>query len=388
MYLLLQSIIVYSLFACLLFANSNAVSVNQIRLASQSNKWYSLPKGYWICIVIFVVISGLRYKVGVDYYSYLQDYLSVMNGTFEERQRGIEYGYLFCTQLFGSLQIHPTIYFAFLAFLQIFFVIKSVKNERDVMPYMMIVIILGPFYLSWMNGIRQMIVACSFVWATQFIVTKDIKKYLLWLCVAYLWHKSSVILIIPYLFAYYTNIWDKKWLNIFLLCVCLYLGNTPTWINITENLGGFLNFIGYHSYSEMMQEITNSASFQRFSIGPRMVLMLISYFMVILYYPKVRQFYKHTPIDLFFKLFFIGVCGYYLFVNTNLLFLRPVQYFDIFALPMIAYTLAYLKRSSEVSFRLMILASLSFVYIQSYDDFILPVTMRHATLFQFYPFFD
>lgn len=387
MYLLLQSIIVYSLFACLLFANSNAVSVNQIRLASQSNKWYSLPKGYWICIVIFVLISGLRYKVGVDYYSYLQDYLSVLKGTFEERQRGIELGYLFCTKLFGNLQIHPTVYFAFLAFPQIFFVIKSMKKERDVMPYMMIVMILGPFYLSWMNGIRQMIVACSFVWATKFIVTKDIKKYLLWLCMASLWHKSSVILIIPYIFAYSTNIWNKRWMNMLLLVVCLYMGNTPTWINLIENFRGLLVFLGYGSYSEMMQEITDSSNFQRFSIGPRMVLTLISYIMVILYYPKLRHFYKQSNIDLFFKLFFIGVCGYYLFVNTNILFLRPVQYFDIFALPMIAYTLSYLKRSSVISYWILIIASLSFVYMQSFDDYILPITMRHATLYQFYPFF-
>lgn len=388
MYLLIQSVVIYTLFAFLLNRNANKVTYRQINLSIQSSKWYSLPKGYWVCIVIFMIVSGLRYKVGVDHFSYLNDYLSALEGTFEIRDSGIELGYIFITKVFAALHIHPVFFFAALAFLQIFFVLQAMKKERDVVPYMMSVMVLGTFYMSWMNGIRQMIVACSFMWATQFIVKRNFKKYLFWILFAYLWHVSSVILVMPFLFAYSTFIWNKRWINIAIFIACFVLGNNPTWINIMTALEGFLTFLGYNNYAEQLLDLADASNLQSFSFGPRMLMMMISYISVIIFYPKVRLAFNDSNIDLYFKLFFIGVCGYYLMVNTTIVFQRPVQYFDIFALPMIAYTLFYLKQKNIFLFFILSVASMSFVYLQCYDDFQLPVALQHATLYQFYPLFD
>ena len=120
-------------------------------------KFYSPP---YICI-----FSGVRWNVGVDHLSYLANYENIKAGG-EFRSRGIEIGFNLISKLFASWNVHFTIYFAFWAFCQLFFIYYAFKNERYLLPYIGIVLILGPHYLNWMNGIRQTLAACIFVFCS------------------------------------------------------------------------------------------------------------------------------------------------------------------------------------------------------------------------------
>lgn len=85
-----------------------------------------------------------------------------------------------------------------------------------------------------------------------------------------------------------------------------------------------------------------------------------------------------------FKLFFIGICGYYLFVNTSDIFLRPMYYFIIFALPFSAYTLCFLKNNRiAIIYLLMILSSMSFNFLSCYADSNVAKLDRRSQLYQF-----
>lgn len=388
LYYLIQSIIVYSLFAYLLYSISSKVSTSEAELAATS-KWNYLPKTYWICVFIFMLIAGLRYKVGVDHFSYLHDYLDALDGSYKSRERGIEWGYLTIIKLYSFFHIHPTIYFASLAFLQIFFVVLAFKKNREVLPYILVVMVLGTYFISWMNGIRQMIVACSFLWASQFIVKRDIKHYLIWMAFAYLWHKSSVILILPFAFIYSRNAWDKKYLCLLIFFVCLCLGNNTYWTSNINQFAQVLEFIGYDHYAEKLDSLTEAENLRVLTFGPRMLIVLVTYIMLIINYPSVSKYYNSKRVDLYYKFAFIGMCGYFLFINTDILFLRPVQYFEIFTLPMTGFTLYYLKKAGrKLSFSFFFIVSISFLFFQCYTEYVIGDINAATSLYRFYPFID
>lgn len=344
---------------------------------------FTFPKGYTGCLLIFVVLSAFRWDVGVDHLSYLLSYGDMMAGTYQDRE-GIEFGFLYISKLLASLGIHYTIYFALWAFLQIFFVVKAFESDKRVLPFVLLLIPIGGYYFTWMNGIRQMLVACSFLWAIHFILKKQPLYYFSWIAVGYLFHHSALILLPFYGFAYLNKVWNKKYISLVILAACVILGSTPKWINFLMNFSHFLDFIGYDRYAERLDVWTDEDSLRELVWGPRKIAVLATYIIVIWKYDKVRKYYEKSKIDLCYKLFFIGACLYYILVNTNHIFLRPLLYFTIFALPMTAYTLHYFQVCCQkYYFRLLLILSLSYTFFACWGEFGKSFFERKSVLYQF-----
>ena len=88
---------------------------------------------------------------------------------------------------------------------------------------------------------------------------------------------------------------------------------------------------------------------------------------------------------LYFKLFYIGICTYYLFVNTQNILLRPISYFTIFAIPVTAYTLLHLKKQKKyLLFSVLLCISLSYCYLACIADYNKDINLRKSHLYQFY----
>lgn len=382
---MIQSFIVYTLFALALFVCARGVSCKQVHLIETRGKVFSMPSNYWWCIFIFALVAGMRYDVGVDHLSYLEDYIRALNGKNFIRDRGYEEGYVFITSLFGELGIHPVIYFAFLSALQLGFVLLAYKTERAMVPWMLMFIVLGGDFFSWMNGIRQMIAACVFVYSTQFIRDKKLVKYLLCIAFAYLWHHSSLILVPVYFFAYDKSIWSNSKINFTIFIACIILGNTPLWISSVTSIGFLISALGYEMYADNLETLTDLDELAAFTLGPRLIATLATYVLVIWLYPKVRNYFNSRTIDIIFKLFLIGACAYGLFASTSLVFRRPVAYFTIFTLPAVGYSISYLhSMKKNVLLIILLLASLSFTYLSCYIDSGKPRSDRGSYLYEFY----
>lgn len=382
---MIQSFIVYTLFALALFVCARGVSRTQVQLIETRGSFFSIPSNYWWCIFIFALVAGIRYDVGVDHLSYLEDYISALNGKNFIRDRGYEEGYIFITSLFGELGIHPIIYFAFLGALQLGFVLFTFKTERLMVPWMLIALVLGGEFFSWMNGIRQMIAACIFVYSTQFIRDRKLVKYLLCMALAYLWHHSSLMLVPIYFLTYDKSTWSNNKINLSVFIACIILGHNPLWISGLSNIGALISGLGYDNYADALDILTDSNETTAFTFGPRLIATLVTYAIVIWLYPKVCKYFNSRTVNLVFKLFFIGACSYWLLVNTNMIFRRPVAYFTIFALPAIGYSLSYLYRMKKyIILIILLLASMSFTYLSCYIDSGKPINDRGSYLYEFY----
>lgn len=350
---MLESILVYTLTAVMLYALAKCSASNQCLVVNRGKQPLSYP--FWdsftvISILFFAFIAGARYNVGVDHLSYLGDYQNMLEGksyALNIDKWLKEPGFFLILKLFSGFQFHYFFYFAFWGALQIGFVYYALRDKRYLIPYVALAIMLGPTFLSWMNGIRQCVVSCAFIFFVEFIADRKFWKYCIGILLMATIHKSAVLLLPVYFCFKKDIIWDKKYLLIGILFICVIIGSTPTWLGVMNNVSGVLQFLGYDAYAEHMSDMTTD-SVRSVSWGPsRLSIFLIS-ILIIWFYDKMVVFFKGDKrLHIYFILFYLGACLYNLFVNTSHIFLRPVEYLTAFRLIMLAYLLFYLKKTKR-----------------------------------------
>lgn len=357
---MLQSLITYSLFsAALMWLGTISAKREKISLLQEKKL------SFWTWDIIFALfvfsfISGIRWNVGVDHLSYLEQYNNFKDyGYFTDN---FEPGFKLITRLFAFLNSHFTIYFGFLAFMQIFFMYYAFKDERYLLPYLGLVIIMGPHYLSWMNGIRQMIAATIFVFSIQFIQKRKLLLYVITILLASTIHKSAVLLIILY-FIPQKNYFKNRYINVILLLITIIIGRNPAFLQASEFISNILSFIGYEGYSENLGSLIENKRIM--TIGPRYISILLLNIVTIWYAPKLISRFNNTCYLIYFNLAFFGILMFNLFSNTDFIFLRPVSYFTIFLAPATAYLLYYFKPKNiyVVSVRFVIIFFIAVAHI-------------------------
>ncbi|WP_409029135.1 EpsG family protein [Gracilimonas sediminicola] len=358
---MIQSFILYGLFSFTLW-----------RLGVESWKRQKIYKTkgenltFWtwdivFAIIIFSVISGIRWNVGVDYLSYLEGYQNLVEGA-EFNKYGTEFGFEYLSSILAKLNLHFVFFFAFWAFIQAFFFYYAIRKERYLMPYVGFIIIWGGYYLSWMNGMRQMIVACMFVFAVQFIKERKFIPYLILLMAAATIHKSAVLLIVFYFFPR-KDIYSYRYLNIILLGTSFYIGLNPNWLSATSIVEQILSIIGYEWYSQNLELLIEKKEILK--VGPRRILIMALVLVNIWYAPRIKKYFSNTNYLIYFNFMFTGALLYNLFSNASHIFLRPVEYLNIFTILTTAYLLYYFKpqRNYIVSKRFLVVISIVFLYL-------------------------
>lgn len=356
------SIFVYTLTGIALYFLGKSASSRDSRnyLCKRKNKfWY--PEVIWI-IIIFVFIAAFRFKVGSDYGSYARQYISLQNfGSYDRKT--FEIGFTYISELFAKNGFHFCLFFGFWAFLQIFLLYYGLKDRKFLYPYIGLSIMLTPFFIEWMNGMRQCVVCCLFVYLSIFIKDKKFIPYCIGIFFGSLIHKSALLLLPVYFIPFnHIHITNRK-LNICILLLCTILGNIPTWYHSLTFATNISNLLGYDFYSETMDELVTTN--RDMTWGPIRIMLLFTNILIIWHYPKIKKLFKSdNMINIYFTLFFIGVCLDNLLVMAGIIFSRPAMYFTTFGLIMTAYTLCGLhKLKNKRSFYFFATITLSYIYM-------------------------
>jgi|SRR5690554_421468 len=345
---MLQSFFVYITFGVSLILLGN---ISWLKVKFNKVK----PITFWswdiiAALLAFGILAGLRWNVGTDHLTYLDNYLSIQNNGYPIYD--MEIGFDLFTQILANNGIHFTIYFGALAVLQIFFIYKAFEKERYLYQFLGIVIIFAPHFLGWMDGIRQMLVATIFVWSIKYIFQKKLIKYILIILVSALIHRSAFLLLIFYFFPK-KDIFKKR-INVYILvAISLILGSNTFWIENIERVGELLKLIGYSGYSENILGLIEDMSLR--NIGPRRLTMILVPLIIIWYSPKLKDYFNNTMFILYYNLTIFGFISYNLLSNTHHVFVRPTLYFTIFTLVTASYLLVYLKnkRSTHLAMYLI-----------------------------------
>lgn len=380
------SICVYTFTALGLFFLARNVAHREsysLRTCGRVLPFYSLEILLSICL--FAFISGVRYKTGIDYLSYLEEYKKLQ--TIGIAKETLESGFVFISKLFADAGLHFSFYFAFWAALQIGFVYYALRNNKYLLPFVGLCVMLGSYYLNWMNGIRQSVVACAFIFIIELIEKKNLWQYMLLIVLMSLCHRSALFLL-PVYFLFVRD-WGgllcNKKLTLTILLLCVFLGITPTWLHFIEYLDRVLYIIGYEDYSERIAIMTEE-NLRDMSWGPGRLSIFLSGVMIIWYYSAMRDYFaEDNKVYAYSLLFFIGICLYNLFANTSHIFLRPIGYFTIFQLPLTAYLLYYFyKLAKSWQFYALLVLTCSNAYLNVYKAVVSPTATTDFSLYRFF----
>lgn len=166
-----------------------------------SNKYLNI----FLYILLFL-ISAIRFDVGYDYISYY--YLAkTLNGS-----KRIEFMYKIFLELSHFIK-YPQMIFIITSFLSIMVLYISLKNYKE--RNLILMTFVGLFYLDTLSAQRYMLAYIIVFSGFKYIVNRNLRKYLIVILIAVLFHKMAIIGMIFYFF--YQKISLKKIILLFFL---------------------------------------------------------------------------------------------------------------------------------------------------------------------------
>lgn len=338
------SIIFYLFFASILF------TLGRLEWLDAQAKYYksgiyskTMSFHTVILLTIFILVCAVRYKVGVDCESYV-DHLKV--GKPSSPQESLELFYRWIVEGLHGLNASRVTFLGLLAALEIIPFYYALRSRKYLYPYIGFLLIMGPFYLYWMNGIRQSIAACFFVLASSILVDTGFKGRLLASLIilfAAQFHTSAYFLLV-FLFL---PIWDWfrfRYVNIAILLFCVIVGQTEFAKNYIMEFAASLNLnsFAYEGYIDSIEDMLNEET--GFNFGPRRIVILLLTLITLWFAPNIKEKMNDKFFLYSFNLFFLHVClNDSLLLNLYHVFKRPFYYTQPFELICFAYLLYYLN---------------------------------------------
>lgn len=371
------------LFLAISVRNKSIRYANFSVTASPKTKfWY--PEVIFM-ILFFSVMFGMRYKVGTDHLAYLHIYIST-NIYGDSDLFRFEPLFRIITTICSNFNTHPIIYFSIWAFIQITFFLLAFKNELYLFPSLIFFLFFNGEFMFWMNGIRQALAMCIWLYSIRYIYTKKLWHYLFWGIIAFLFHKSAIILVVFYPILKNGRDYFKSIpLQLVLFVLAIVIRNVfDTFILQFESVvTQFQNLIsGYESYSmdKMLDELDNDVG----GSGLAFLFKSVVWIVIILYSKRLKSFYCSNKFNVIYFLFFIGVLAEYAIPSGAIVFYRPFRYFFIFKTVILAYFLYYLFRDNKLKYNKLLayILIISFVGIFYLNQITLPED--NSAWFKFY----
>lgn len=300
-------------------------------------------------IVFFAIVSGIRWGVGSDFFSYATQFDTGMAESNLEN-RSNEFIWVYFVQLFSASGLHYTIGMGFVAFIQILFIYLAFKEYKSILIYIPIVMFGGWFIMSLWGGMRQMIVACVFVYISRWIIERKLLKYIIAIWVLHYVHNSALLLIPLYFIPLKFHLSDKRKFCLIGFLTCFILGQTPIFSDLINIITNFAHLAGYNDYSEQIANKLSGEDVETRRLGPTMISYFIICLFSIIYSPILKQRFNSIPyFEIWYNYSFFFSCGFFLFCNVSHIFIRPFMYFMLFLMIIIAMLLQNYKEIGRKS---------------------------------------
>lgn len=337
----------------------------------------------YLLLFLFVLISSLRYRTGVDCESYVYDYLHWNPNDVDDKW---ELFYVGIVEGLRSIGAGRVLFLGVLAALEIVPFYYALKTRKFLYAYIGLILMVGPFYLNWMNGIRQCIAACFFVLASVVLVDKWKNRRLvaaLIIILAAQFHTSAYVLLAFLFIPAERDLFKNRILNIAILIVCAVLGQSEF---IKDSLG-FITAIEHADFYSNYNLDLVMADERTMTFGPRRIVIFLLCLIVLWYAPQMKRYFNDKFFIYSFNLFFINECfGDNLLSNVSHVLRRPFLYTQPFELICFAYFFYYISRCYKGKYKNLvyifsIILICSYIFIQCYADAPLK---GESSLFKFY----
>ncbi|AVK82732.1 hypothetical protein C3943_03755 [Lysinibacillus sp. B2A1] len=272
-------------------------------------------------------LAGLRYGVGLDYFSY-EDWFKYWDMSFSS-----EWIYMFIMYIVKMANGEFYIITIIMAIVTNLFIYLGIKNWGVKGEYLFLSVLLycSEHFLIYLNLMRQGAAVAIFFYASKFIVTRSFKKYLLFIILASGFHYSAIFLLVLY---FLPNIRIKYKLYCTLLIVAILV----TYLGITNEI---LNFIvKFTPYSDKYYNHVYLQSGDIDWFSPVVLFRVV--FSVILIYLSSFGYDSLKKISLIITFYQIGIILNILSLST-FMFDRIGIYLRIFEIVIVPILMSLIK---------------------------------------------
>ncbi|MHB1001507.1 MAG: EpsG family protein [Armatimonadota bacterium] len=241
-------------YICAYFAGRSPVNK---RLHGMAYRRWSFP--VTILAVSLILIEGLRYGVGTDYWTYHSVFSSYsFDNIFSLSSSG--FGFDIIYKVFLNINSDPQFVFLMMALITNVLAIVTIKNISDDFALAMFLFITSGVYYASFNGIRQMFAVMVIFFASKYLFAGRWKPYVIFVLLASTIHQTAIIML-PAYFILRARKFDWKMLIVvtgFILFTVTFTWSTNLLIN---SLGDSKLANDYRSVSQTTGEGINILRF-------------------------------------------------------------------------------------------------------------------------------
>lgn len=292
-------------------------------------------------VAFFTIICAVRWNVGSDCLSYARMFA---RGHISDLNKDKEALWTLFVRFIYEHDLHWTIGMGIVAFAQILFLTLSLRKYQFILVMLPFVLFGGCYWGNLVGAMRQMVVACAFVYASWFIVERKWIKYLIFIALSIGIHSSATLLLPFILWPPKFNMCNKRMILLIIFAVCFILGLTPQFTGMSKYMT-FMQDMSNNTYGETLSMmLTTGYNSEAKSYGPMMISYVAITVFLIWYGPELYNKYAKTlpTFNIWFNFAYIYSCLYFLVCNISHLFIRPVLYLLMFQMIMAALLLHYL----------------------------------------------
>ena len=173
----------------------------------------SIPSTGILLVLIYTLVIGLRYDVGVDYLLYKETYLNSMspNADFIARNGWsyFEPGFSAIVYTFTRYKAHFAWLFISIAFLQILFLYIFSKRYSFMSMWLFFFFVTSFTFFDSLNGMRQMTAFFMFLCTLKFVEQRRFLPFFLSIVCISLFHRS-ILIMLPFYFVLHLRIFNNK----------------------------------------------------------------------------------------------------------------------------------------------------------------------------------
>lgn len=320
--------------------------------AFRPNRFNILDRVFFLFLA---AVSGFRYGVGTDYFNYVEYF----NRGWEAP---VEIGFLYLTALIGKLGLNSQAMFLVLSSLTMYFLYKGV--EYYIIPgftnkIVLYILLLLYFIFPSMNVVRQSLAASIILYASRYIVERNILRFYIWVIIAMLFHKTSAIFFLLYFFIN-KNFQIK--ILLFILIMAYSLASTGLFFIIFEHLITKFHFLDFSG--KLIRYFYSNYNAREVSYG--LVFLLNSTVTLIIIIFKKRIIRNEKSL-VCFNLSYLNFLSLLFSINTPMLTRLTYFFYLFFAINTPQLLNIFGRNSRKVA---------SFVFVSLYSAVFLYIMLR------------
>jgi|GEM_PF-4346570 len=269
-----------------------------------------------VCIVVYTFFMGCRYGAGGDFFAYMN---SIQNHFFSNSN---EYAFAWLCDFIAERNLHFSVLFFTMAFIQITFLILAFRNYPDTIPFVIYSLFASNVVFSWQNGLRQATAMAMFIFALSCLDKKKIIVPLGTIFIATTFHKSAYMLYpVYFLFLFLKPVFNNVTLQVVSFAAAFIIGQFGVTSALLQWARPIAVRMGYDDYF-FGNTIKHHAELLGLGYFGAIVLNLI----LICCSDFCKKYFQKTFVNTVFDLYYVGVIVHYL-VSGNMMFDRINSYF-------------------------------------------------------------